>query len=392
LALLLNEPTVALFVCALTLLLPLTLANRWVADRRYRVWAVVALAVTSASFATDFESAHFAALLKVAILAGLVLVAFWRGDFLSAVVAANLFVVGYAVALLAPLGGDWPGVVRYVVMVAVMTGVLAVGIAYKGRELTEEEVRPKYAERLLERLGLQAEVSAAREAQLRLLPTEAPEVPGWKLRASCTPSKEVGGDFYDFFPLRNGGVGILVAEGGSTGLASALSIGLAKGFLLYASEKSWTAGEALRRLRPVLLRAVKGNIERLGLAYLTVDASGAARVARFGTYPKIWELTAGAAPREIEPLGVAGEDFVGERSVKLGEHSLLLLVTDGLVERLREKTALALPDWIEKRGVTGAAALQAALVSEIGSDFDDDITMVLAERQAPALGLREGVA
>lgn len=392
LVLVLREPYLAMFFCTFALMLPLTFANHTVAGRRQRVGAIVLLSLGGAFIATDLDQPLPWIFWRAAMVAALMLVSFWRGDFLAAVVAANVFVVGYTVSLLAPLGGDWPGVVRYVVMVAVFTGVVAVGAVYKAREVTDEDVRPKYAERMLERLGLQAEVSAAREAQLRLLPAAVPRLPGWKVAASCTPAKEVGGDFYDFFPLHGGGMGILVAEGGSTGLASALSIGLAKGFLLYAAEKHWTAGESLRRLRPVLLRAVKGNIERLGLAYVTIDGLGMVRVARFGAYPKLIELTPAAAPREVELLGLAEADFVGERSFPLGERSTLVIATDGVVERVRERSGLDLPAWLGQRTLAGATAWHGALLQEAGTDFDDDITVVVVEREAPAVGRREGVA
>ena len=392
LALLVREPYMAMFGCTFALLLPLMLANRRVAHRRARVWAIVALSLLGATVGVEIETPYAWAFLRVAVVSGLVLVAFWLGDLLTAVTAANLFMIGYTVSLLAPLGGDWPGVVRYVVMATVFTGVVALAAVYRGVELTDEAVRPKYAERMLERLGLQAEVSAAREAQLRLLPAELPQVPGLRLAASCTPAQEVGGDFYDFFPLRGGGLGILVAEGGSTGLASALSIGLAKGFLLYAAEKHWPPGEALRRLRPVLLRAVKGNIDKLGLAYLTVDGQGQMRVARFGVYPKLMELTPGQPPRELELLGVAEADFVGERAARLADGAVLLIATDGLLDQIRQRSGADLQAWLTGRKHAGAGQLHGALLSEIGGAAEDDITMVVVERLAPAMELREGVA
>ena len=395
LPLLLQQPTIAMFSCTYALLLPLMFANRHVANRGRRRWVIVAMGLVGATISVPTLDVQMPwTLVRVLVFGVLMLTTFWIEDFLAAVVAANLFLVGHAIASLAPLGGEWLGVVRYVATLTALTAAIALAATYRARRWTDEMVRPKYAERLLERLGLQAEVSAAREAQLRLLPTEIPRVPGVRIAASCTPANEVGGDFYDFFPMAQGRLGVLVAEGGSTGLASALTIGLAKGFLLYASERNWAPGETMRRLRPVLTRAVKGNIERLGLAYLVMEATGAVRIARFGSYPKMFEVRPGRA-REIELLGLAEADFVGEQSVDLGDAGMLLLVTDGLMERIRQRTGLDLAAWLAQRKATGAESLHGMLVSETGAreaDLADDITLVLVERQPLAIALREGVA
>ena len=54
--------------------------------------------------------------------------------------------------------------------------------AWKGRRYEDDEVRPTHARNIIQRLSLQAEVSAARQAQLRLLPNIRP-----RSRASASP-------------------------------------------------------------------------------------------------------------------------------------------------------------------------------------------------------------
>ncbi len=48
---------------------------------------------------------------------------------------------------------------------------------------------------------LQFELQNARNVQLSLLPRRLPEIPGYKISASLKTATEVGGDFYDSFPL-----------------------------------------------------------------------------------------------------------------------------------------------------------------------------------------------
>jgi len=60
-------------------------------------------------------------------------------------------------------------------------------------------------------------VSAAREAQLRLLPIAPPNLAGLSIAASCQAADIVRGDFYDFFVLGPTRLGILITDGGAKG-------------------------------------------------------------------------------------------------------------------------------------------------------------------------------
>jgi len=79
-----------------------------------------------------------------------------------------------------------------------ITGIsllIAFIFAFKGRFYREDEVRPVYAKHLAERISMQAEVSAAREAQERLMPERLPNLRNFSIAACCKPAYEVGGDF-----------------------------------------------------------------------------------------------------------------------------------------------------------------------------------------------------
>ena len=73
-----------------------------------------------------------------------------------------------------------------------------------------------------ERERLAHELRVARTIQQTLLPYEVPELDGWKLAAHWEPASEVGGDFYDFIPLSDGRLGILIADVTDKGIPAAL--------------------------------------------------------------------------------------------------------------------------------------------------------------------------
>ncbi len=76
----------------------------------------------------------------------------------------------------------------------------------------------------LERIRLQEEVTMARQIQLDLLPSKPPELPCAKISAHSTPSRTVGGDFFDFVKIDDHRYGIVIADASGKGMPAALMI------------------------------------------------------------------------------------------------------------------------------------------------------------------------
>jgi len=72
------------------------------------------------------------------------------------------------------------------------------------------------------------DMEIAREIQKSFLPKEIPELEGYEMAATTRPAREVGGDFYDFFPLSNTASGFLVADVSGKGIPAALFMALSK--------------------------------------------------------------------------------------------------------------------------------------------------------------------
>ena len=49
------------------------------------------------------------------------------------------------------------------------------------------------------------ELTLAAKIQASFLPDELPHVPGWQLTAKLVPATGMAGDFYEVYPLANGG-------------------------------------------------------------------------------------------------------------------------------------------------------------------------------------------
>ena len=63
-----------------------------------------------------------------------------------------------------------------------------------------------------EKERLEQELKIARSIQMSLLPQGPLLMPGVSLSGHCEPAREVGGDYYDFLPLANERIGILIAD------------------------------------------------------------------------------------------------------------------------------------------------------------------------------------
>jgi PAS domain S-box-containing protein len=86
--------------------------------------------------------------------------------------------------------------------------------------LVEDITARKLAELALRKN--EAELLAARDVQQRLLPAQPPPLPGCDLAGASFPCDTVGGDYFDYLPMLDDRVGIVIADGSGHGLAPAL--------------------------------------------------------------------------------------------------------------------------------------------------------------------------
>ncbi|MEW5702932.1 MAG: GAF domain-containing SpoIIE family protein phosphatase [Candidatus Zixiibacteriota bacterium] len=76
----------------------------------------------------------------------------------------------------------------------------------------------------LEKQKLEDELDVARRIQMRLLPRQMPCGPDYHVAAFTQPSRQVGGDYYDFFPSPDGRLGLVIADVSGKGLGAALLV------------------------------------------------------------------------------------------------------------------------------------------------------------------------
>lgn len=274
----------ALLVAVPGLLLPAAfLVRRGLRKKRQFAWLIVFAIFSVLRDASKYPGVG-AELLSIAVYVAALLVPFFAYDLLAAMVSVSAFSFVDQLVRLAAVFPSWSGFSLRLAALAAFVLAIATYLALRGEPVNEDEVRPRYAKNLAERMSLQAEVRAAREAQLRLLPQTAPEIPGLEIAACCLPARGVGGDFYDFFPLDHGRLGIFVAQGGDQGLASALCIALAKGLLMHNAQLDRTPAQIVIDLQASISELLEHGIS---YAYGVLDTrSNTLSYARLGDWPR----------------------------------------------------------------------------------------------------------
>ena len=232
--------------------------------------------------------------------------------------------------------------------------------------------------------------------QRALLPARLAERPGIALAAlyeAGSDMLEVGGDWYDAFELPDGRIALTVGDVVGHGLAAAAAMGQVRTALAALADHAAGPGQLLERLDGFLARSRTTDFATV--CYVVVDpATGALEYASAGHPPMLVVSAAGDTTwldgAQSGPLcGGAPRDRPQAATV-LEPGSLLVLYSDGLVERRKERFEDSL-ETARRRGraVVGLPVEEVcrALVTRLGVDSsrDDDVAvMAVRLEEAPA--------
>ena len=113
----------------------------------------------------------------------------------------------------------------------------------------------------IERERVEQELQVARNIQQASLPKEVPQPEGWLISPHYQPAREVGGDFYDFFELDDGRLGIVVGDATGKGVPAALVMASTRSMLRAVARASeYSPGEVLSRVNDSLVTDIPPNM------------------------------------------------------------------------------------------------------------------------------------
>jgi sigma-B regulation protein RsbU (phosphoserine phosphatase) len=180
------------------------------------------------------------------------------------------------------------------------------------------------------------ELEEARKVQLSLFPDQAPEVPGFEMTGLCLPCREVGGDWYDYIPLRDGRLALVLADVSGKGMGAALLMTSTRSLLRLFAERERHPGKVLSQLNHVLIKDFP-RTKFVTMIYAVIDPStGTIEFTNAGHLPPLLVNPAGSRFLEIKsglPLGIQ-EIVFSEYKIDMPSGSRLLLYSDGVSETM----------------------------------------------------------
>lgn len=243
---------------------------------------------------------------------------------------------------------------------------------------------------LVDRVLVRDELQIARQLQRDLLPKSDPLVPGWAFAHSSRTANDIGGDYYQFEPLADGQLAIVVADASGHGMAAGLLMAIANATLHVALEVDPEPRAVAERLHAAILRA-HDRRSFLTLFYGLLDpATGVLRYVCAGHPSPLVRRSHGAIEepsRGSFPLGLRARLEPASGELRLGPGDTLLLFTDGLFEGIdRSGQAFGFDRLSEAVRAGGSAAtLHQRLLSKFelhagDEPLADDLTLVVVER------------
>jgi phosphoserine phosphatase RsbU/P len=287
--------------------------------------------------------------------------------------------------------------VRSLLAVPMQAGGELVGVLHVGsltpRRFTSEDVALLQLVADRTALASQARFSrldrdAALALQRGLLPTRLPAAPGVDLAARYVPGHDtgVGGDWYDVFSLPSGWLGVVVGDVSGHGLRAAVVMGRLRSALRAYALECKDPADALIRLDRKISHFETGNLATALYAMISPDRS-LMNVSVAGHLPPML-VSPGCDAVQLTlpvdlPLGTGVEASRQATSVPLPDEALLLLYTDGLVERRGQPIVTGLERLRRSIHHGPAEAVCQDVMAAVAPERHTDDIAVLAVRKLP---------
>ncbi len=184
------------------------------------------------------------------------------------------------------------------------------------------------------RVRMSREAEEAQAIQQALLPRSSPLIPGFAVSGLSIPAGSVGGDWYDFIPLRDGRWGLVLADVSGKGTAAALLMSATRGMLRSLAQTGSGPAEVLTRLNNMMIEDFPSG-RFVTMVYAEFDPSTRVlKIASAGHLAPLLVDDSGYRWIKHEhglPLGISASKF-SEAEVTLSEHSRIAFYSDGITE------------------------------------------------------------
>ena len=256
----------------------------------------------------------------------------------------------------------------------------------------------KGREEAILRAHLEGELETARKIQERLLPHEMPQFPGFEIAGTSIPSKQVGGDYFDFLDLGKGRLGIAIADVSGKGIPAALLMANLQASFHSQIMETKKVGDVATRINNMIVKSTDSNMF-VTFFYGLLDRNQSTFTStNAGHNPPVLQRADKSIERLTEGglvLGALHDQKYAQQTTALNPGDILVLFTDGITEaRAPDKDMTEdklfgedrLIQVIKDNASLPAREIQAAILQAVSAHTknkpqDDDITLVIIKRQ-----------
>ena len=198
-----------------------------------------------------------------------------------------------------------------------------------------EALRSEILSRALAHGKASQELALAGRIQEGLLPEKVPSLPGWQLAVALEPARETSGDFYDFIPMPDGRLGLVIADVADKGAGAALYMALSRTLIrTHSAEFATQPALLLQTANERILEETHTDMF-VTVFYGVLEAeTGLFTYCNAGHNPPllVGADRVEALTRTGLPLGIVGDTTWEEGTAQLARGDALVLYTDGATD------------------------------------------------------------
>src|SRR6267378_4836227 len=192
-------------------------------------------------------------------------------------------------------------------------------------------------EQLIEKKRLEGQLEVARQVQLELLPARDPQLEGYDISAYNFPTEEVSGDYYDWVPIYDDQIAIVIADVSGKGVPAALLMAFLRASLRAATHTGYATHISMAKVNYLLWESIERN-QFVTAFYGILDAANRTlSYSNAGHNPALLMKADGAERFEERggvPLGMFRDSRYYEYFETIEPGEVFVLYTDGVTEAM----------------------------------------------------------
>ena len=231
----------------------------------------------------------------------------------------------------------------------------------------------------VEKEKMEREMELAASIQKTILPDTLPDVPGLLISGANRPTKQIGGDYFDVYPLADGRTAFCVADVSGKGVPAALLVSTVHAclHLLVPNNASDLPGLVARVNRHLVGFSSTRKFATLFIAVYD-PVSGTLTYVNAGHNPGLWISPAGIEllPSGGVPVGMMPGVVHRQASIRVAPGDTILLYSDGITEALNGRDEEFGMERLTALAVAGQAEAPAEVSRRIFGAVNDFTTGV----------------